>query len=134
MVDKTTHKSPEPSCSHHGHMEEKYHKDPLSGIIFGAIVILLGVLLFVDRQYYLDGGWLWWFLAGIGIIFLVEAMIRYAMPEHRRPMGGKLVWAVILLAIGASNIYSLEEWWPLLLIIAGIVIIFSGLQAKREPK
>jgi type IV secretory pathway VirB2 component (pilin) len=56
------------------------------------------------------------------------------MPEYRRPVGGKLVAAVILLSIGASNIYGLEDWWPLLIIVAGIVIIFYGLQARKEPK
>lgn len=134
MVEKVTGKPPEPGPGHHGYMEEKWHKDPLGGIVFGAIVILAGVLIFADRQYYLDGGWFWWLLAGVGVIFLIEAIVRYAMPEYRRPVGGKLAAAVILLAIGASNIYGLEDWWPLLLIVAGVVIIFYGLQAKREPK
>jgi hypothetical protein len=134
MVEKAPNKAHERSFEHHRHMEEKWHKDPLGGILFGAIVILAGVLLFVDHQYYLEGGWFWWFLAGIGVIFLIEAMVRYAMPEYRRPIGGKLVAAVILLAIGASNIYGLEDWWPVLIIVAGIVIIFYGLQARKEPK
>jgi hypothetical protein len=129
-MDENT--SGRPTEPRYGHMEGKWHKDPLGGIIFGSIVILAGVLLFIDHQYYLEGGWFWWLLAGIGVIFLIEAMIRYAMPEFRRPIGGKLVAAVILLALGASNIYGLEDWWPLLIIFAGVVIIFYGLQARKE--
>jgi len=98
MDKKTTDKPLEFSSRQHGGTEGKWYKDPLGGIIFGAIVILVGVLLFVDRQFYLEDSWLWWFIAGVGVILLIEAIIRYAIPEYRRPVGGKLVAAVILLA------------------------------------
>ena len=129
-----TNKAPHESQSHHpSHPAEWHKRDPLGGVVLGAIIILAGVLLFLDHQYYLEDGWFWWLLAGIGVIFLIEAIIRYTVTEYHRPVGGKLIAAGVLLALGGSHIYFLEEWWPLLLIITGILIVYFGIRPK-SPK
>ena len=91
-----------------GGMEEKWRRDPLSGLFLGLVVISVGVLFLFTSQGKI--GWdNWWayFLVVLGCIFLLEAVVRYVMPAYRRPIFGKLIAGVVLIAIGASNIYEI---------------------------
>jgi type IV secretory pathway VirB2 component (pilin) len=54
------------------------------------------------------------------------------MPAYRRPVFGKLIAGLVLIAIGASNIYGLGEWWPLIIIGVGVVILFNALFRIRK--
>jgi len=117
------------------HWEEKHKKDPLSGVVGGLIVILLGVLFLLATMDYIDWS-IWWayLLMGIGGIFIIEVIIRTASPAYRRPITGKLIAGFVLIAIGAANIYGLEHWWPLIIIAVGIIIIFSALWRGKKPE
>ncbi len=114
-------------------MEEKWRNDPLSGVIFGLIVITLGVLFLLasqDKIAWED----WWayFLLALGGIFILEVLLRSIMPAYRRPIFGKLIAGVVLIAIGASNIYGLGSWWPLIIIGVGVVIFFNAIFRSRK--
>jgi len=114
--------------------EEKWGKDPLSGIFSGLIVILVGILLFLAAQDYLFwGDWWAYLLVGLGVIFLIEIIVRQTRPEYRRPVMGKLIAALVLIAIGSGHIYGLEHWWPLIIIVVGFVILFFGFRGLRRP-
>jgi Ca2+/Na+ antiporter len=113
--------------------EEKWRRDPLGRVIFGLIVITLGVLFLLatqDKIAWED----WWayFLLALGGIFILEVLIRSIMPAHRRPIFGKLIAGVVLVAIGASNIYGVVSWWPLIIIGVGVVILFNALFRLRK--
>lgn len=119
-------------------VEEKWQRDPLSKIFFGLILVLLGLLLFLELQDLLqdiliEAPWWAYFLLGLGILFLLEVIVRATRPEYRRPYQGKLIAGVILAAIGIANIYDIREWWPLIIIIAGLLIIFLGFQRSKQP-
>jgi ABC-type nickel/cobalt efflux system permease component RcnA len=116
-------------------IEEKWRKDPFSALTLGLIVILAGVLLFLAYQEIIEWeGWWAYFLLGIGCVIIITALARYASPPHRRPIFGKVCLGLILICIGSVNIYGLEEWWPLIIIVVGILIIIYGMTRARKPK
>jgi len=114
-------------------MEEKWRSDPLSRIIFGLIVITVGVLFLLASQENI--AWEdWWayLLLVLGGIFIFEALLRSVMPVYRRPVLGRLIAGLVLIAIGASNIYGLVSWWPLIIIGVGVFILFSAFFRHRK--
>jgi cation transport ATPase len=116
-----------------GGMEEKWRRDPLSRVISGLIVITIGVLFLLASQEKI--AWEdWWayLLLALGGIFIFEVLLRSIMPAYRRPVYGKLIAGLVLIAIGASNIYGFVSWWPLIIIGVGVFILFSALLRPRK--
>ncbi|MDH4217350.1 MAG: hypothetical protein OEY18_01355 [Candidatus Aminicenantes bacterium] len=114
-------------------MEEKWRRDPLSRVIFGLIVITVGVLFLLasqDKIAWED----WWayLLLILGGIFIFEVLLRSIIPAYRRPVLGRLIAGLVLIAIGASNIYGLVSWWPLIIIAVGVFILFSAFFRHRK--
>ena len=123
-----------------GGTEEKWNRDPLGTTIGALILIWLGVTLFLANLGTLawiqwENFWAW-FILGIGAIFILEVLIRLTVPEYRRPIGGRLIAGVILLAIGASFTFlpfDIGKLWPLIPIAIGLAILFGGLFKPRRP-
>ena len=117
---------------------QTHHKkqhDSLSRIFFGVIIIWLGIsFLLVNQNYYYWFDWWAYFLLGLGIIFLIEAVIYLVRPELSRSYMGNLIAGVVLTALGAINIYGMSEWWPMILVIVGIIIILVSVQKKTVVK
>jgi Ca2+/Na+ antiporter len=118
--------------------EEKQEKGEKSGdrtgpVMGGLILIWLGISLYLAQAHYID--WTtWWpyFIIGIGVILIAQAVIRYASSERRAPAMGFLIGGVILLIIGMAGVMGMEDWWPFVLIAIGLVVIFSGLRARAH--
>jgi len=108
--------------------EEKWQRDPIGAATGGLVLILIGLVLFAANQGWVQWGDFWaYFLVGLGLIFLVETAIRFAMPEYRRPVGGRLVVALVLIAVGLGGIFGFTRLWPLILIAIGLGILIRGL-------
>jgi hypothetical protein len=108
-------------------IKQDYHPK-LTG---GLILILLGVLFLLtemDRISWAD----WWayFLVGLGGIFLLEALLRAFSAEGRRGISGRLTAGLILVIIGGSYLIGFMEWWPLILIAVGVVVLVSAFLKK----
>ena len=120
------------------HAEEKggkYRRDPFSAIFVGLIIVWAGALWFLRAQEIIvSGAWWQWFLIGLGGIFILDRLIRYASPVHRRPMLGRIFVGLILICIGVSLIYGVETWWPLIVVIVGATFIVYGIYRTRKPK
>ncbi len=114
--------------------KQDVRRGALSGIVSGLMIVWLGVVFLLDRQGLLaEGvGWVWYFLLGLGVILLAEVIARHVLPQYRQPSSGRLVAALVLIAIGAWQITGLGEWWPLLLIAAGLVMMVNSLRAGRK--
>jgi len=113
--------------------EEKWRRDPIAGVVAGLIVISIGILFLLASQEII--GWSdWWayFLLALGGILILEVLLRSMMPALRRPVFGKLIAGMVLIAIGAFNLYGLVSWWPLIIIVVGVVILFSALFRFRS--
>jgi len=114
-------------------MQKKNKHDPISGITGGLILILLGVLFLLSTMDYIPwGDWWAYFLLGLGVIFILEVIIRSSSRSYRQHSKGKLIGGVVLIVIGGANIYGMVNWWPLILIAVGIIIIFSSLRQTKK--
>jgi hypothetical protein len=111
-----------------------WRRDSLSTIAWAVVLIWAGVVLLLLNntdllaRFPLDRveGWglsspVWSLIfIGAGVIFLVEALIRLAVPAYRKPVWSTLFFAVILIGVGLGNIFD----WR---IVGALVLIFLGL-------
>jgi hypothetical protein len=103
--------------------EDKWQKDPLSGVFVGLILITIGIT-YIGKSYLPDPDFWWaWSLVGIGMVSILDAAVRSTRPEWKRPVLGKIVLGIILIAVGVGFIYEIEEVWPYVLIAVGFVIL-----------
>ena len=120
-----------------GEKAEKWARDPISGVFTGLVLIVLGLCLFGATAEQI--AWITWenfwayFLAGLGLAFIVEAALRYAIPAYRRPVFGRVIAGAILILIGAGNIIGFKIWWPFILVAIGLVILVYGITRATKP-
>jgi hypothetical protein len=122
----------------HGH-EEKQEKeqprDPLSSVLWALFLIIAGVILLAESQ-----GWITWdqfgglwnlFFFGIGVLLLLEAVLRLMLPAYRRPILGQVIAGIVLLAIGLGGMTGFQLTGPVILIGIGLAILLGGLFRGR---
>jgi hypothetical protein len=110
---------------------EKWRRDPLSAVVWAGILIWAGVALLAENAGLLTrfewvNAWGLIFM-GAGAIVLLEIAVRLLVPAYRRPVGGTLVLAVVLLGIGLGNLFGWDVIWPLVLIAIGLSLLLGGL-------
>jgi len=116
-------------------VEGIHKRDPLSGMTGGLILILLGVLfLLATMDIILWGEWWPYFLIGLGAILIIEVIIRSTSPSYRQDITGKLIGGVVLIVIGCAFVFGMSNWWPLILIAVGVVLLFSSLWKAKKPE
>jgi fatty acid desaturase len=119
--------------------DEKWRRDPINAICWAAVFIWAGLGLFAETTNWGPRTFSWWntwavVLAGAGAIFIVCALVRLAIPEHRRPISGNLIFGFILLGVGLEDLTG-WGWGTLgafILIAIGVIIIFSGIFRRRS--
>ena len=114
--------------SFHG---EKWMRDTLATITWGLIVIWAGLVFFLANMgsEFLGIRWdnTWsWILLGAGLLLLLEIVLRLVIPDYRRPVGGRVFLAAILLAIGLGGVVDIAVTWPIILIAVGLVILIGA--------
>jgi len=142
-MEKQEEKSPQEK-----NWEEKWRRDPLGSIIWAAIFIWAGLVLLASNLGMLDRlqfrgvdlpgvdfplrleAWSI-VLLGAGVIVLLEVVVRLLVPEYRRPIGGSLFFAAILIGVGLNNLLGWSLVWPLILIALGLSIVLRGLFRAR---
>ena len=118
--------------------DEKWRRDPLSAIVWAAILIWAGVAWLAWNLNLLDsfarlgdlGPWTF-VLAGAGVILLTEVLIRTLIPVYSGPVAGSFILGVIFLGISLSDLISWDLIWPLILIGFGALFLFRGLLRRR---
>jgi hypothetical protein len=136
--EKEMEKREEKSADDRG-WDEKWRRDPLSSIVWAVILVWAGLVLLVGNLGIIEQfsrlpglGFLaslsaWGIiLVGAGFIILLEVLVRLLVPAYRRPVGGSLVFALILIGLGLGNLFSWNILWPLILIAIGLVVILRG--------
>ena len=134
-MEKREEKSPEEKS-----WDEKYRRDPLSALVWPAILIWAGLVLLANNLGLLSGfrglpserfffqveTWGLIFI-GAGVILLIEVVIRLVMPVYRRDVGGTLFLGILFIAIGLGNTIGWNFIWPLILIGLGLSIVLRGI-------
>ena len=127
----------------YGEKREKQEKggergDKSGPIVGGLILIWLGISLYLTQTNYLGVTWNnWWgyFLIGIGVILLIQSAIRYMTLPYKGSATGTMIGGFVLIVIGLAGATGIRDWWFLIFIAIGIVVIISGLTAtRRNPR
>ena len=56
---------------------------------------------------------------------------RLLVPEHRRPVMGNVIFAIILLGIGSGGLAGWGVVWPVVLIAIALVILVRTFTRRR---
>lgn len=111
----------------------KKQRNPYRGLFWGLLLILLGVLFFIEER-----GWLgeteWWeaLVIGLGAILIIESFIFFRNPVTRSYTVGRLIPGAIILFIGLAFLFGFNSWWPLALVGTGSALFFSSWVVQKE--
>jgi len=115
--------------------DEKWRRDPLGAAVWACILIWAGLVLLAENIGFLGNltvgdtaveAWPIIFI-GAGLIVFLEVLVRLAVASYRRPVGGTLVFAIILVGVGLGNLFGWTVVLPILLIAIGVATLLRGL-------
>jgi hypothetical protein len=110
-------------------------RSPIGGLLPGLILILLGVLFLLDYLKMLPGDQWWqYFLVGLGIIFIVEAWMQYLNPATRRPGFSRIISGLVLVGVGLFFLFGFSQWWSLVLIVIGLLLVLNFVFRGRKAQ
>ena len=139
MSEQQRHEKEEKSREKHEkeekNWEEKWRRDPLSGIVWAGILIWAGLVLLADNLRLLARferleAWSI-ILIGAGLILLLEVAVRLLVPAYRRAVTGTLVFGLILIGVGLGELLTWDVIGPLVLIVIGAFILLRVLIGRR---
>ncbi len=107
-------------------------KSALSDIFAGLIVLAIGLSFFLAANNIIPWD-KWWsyLLTFLGVTFIFDAILRNLKLKERL-IGSRFVAGVIILCIGFAFVFALKNWWPLILIVVGVLIIIKGIASPKE--
>jgi len=118
----------------HQRRRHRHHHRPGQRILFGLAVIGIGALALLDNLHVFGLPLLrtFWPLA-----LVLFGLARLAWPRH----AGSWLFGTALIVIGgvltAQNLgyahFDLRDWWPVLVILAGLSILLRGIFPRRLP-
>jgi hypothetical protein len=111
---------------------EHRSRDPLRGLFVGLVLVMLGILFFINQQSGIGWEILWkYLLVGLGSIFIIDGLAHFWSPSYRDTSLGRFIPGIILLFVGLAFIYNFSQWWPMVLIAVGVVILVSLLFRRK---
>ena len=117
----------QPECPQQ--MRRDWRPERKSRVMPGLLLILIGALALVWTQGWIAFGDVWkFFLAGLGLIFLIDAGIRFV--QKASGAHGRLIAGIMFICVGAAFIVGIGSWWPVVLVAAGIIVIVTRLVRK----
>ena len=114
---------------HIEHMQSKrVGRQELKGLWWGVTLLWAGLIFGADSlgllpQIGASTSWSWIF-AGAGIVGLLGAVYRVVASDVPDPTTWDWIWAGFCLIVGLGGFTALRISWPLILIVAGFVLLF----------
>jgi membrane-bound ClpP family serine protease len=104
----------------------------LLGLLPGMIMVLLGCLFLLSHYGYLEGLWWQYFLVGLGVVLLVESRLQYKSAILRRTRITSLITGLIMIASGLLFLFDPNSWWPLVIIVIGLLLCLEFLWRRNR--
>jgi predicted membrane protein len=102
-------------------------RSPQQRLVFGFILAFLGFIFLLDNFHVFDARAV---LAFWPVAFIAVGGLKLAQARHPGGyiVGGVMVATGVLLTLGHMGIIEMRwrDWWPVLLIVLGISVIFKG--------
>jgi hypothetical protein len=103
---------------------EARYRHPLHGLFAGLLLVLLGVLFWFHQAGWLTGdNWGGYLLMGIGGIAVISGIAHLWYPDHNYRIFSRFIWGAFLILAGVLVITGFSQWWPLLLVAAGVCLL-----------
>ncbi len=108
-------------------------------LIVGLVLIVLGVIFFLQQGGYITMTENWWslfiYLAALASFANVWRAYR-ASGVFGSQAGGSLVWGLVLTAVASIFFFNLgwDRWWPVILIAVGVGIVAGNRLATMTRK
>jgi predicted membrane protein len=99
------------------------------GVVWGAFICLIGVLILLDHLGYISVDHLWRFWPMI----LIVAGLAHVTQQGKRAWGTCLVVVGVLFQLDSLSLirFHIADLWPLAIIAAGLTMIWGSLEARR---
>jgi len=106
---------------------------PARYVFWGLMLILWAILIFLYVQHQLTADDLWKaFIVGLGGTFIVQAFFYLVIPSQRSRAIPRIIPGIILVNIGLGFLFGFTTWWPEVLGVAGLAVIFISWFLQRE--
>jgi len=120
-----------------GEKHEKGGRNGWIGPLFGGTVLIwIGIILTLAASGSISWNVWWdWFLAGLGILLVLEGAILSISRGRSYPFIGFFIGGIVVFLIGFTQLFSAFNFWPLILVIIGIFVVAGALMGRRRtPK
>ncbi len=115
---------------------EKAERGDITGIVVaGAALIWLGFAFFLEENGYIPTDiWGAYFIAGLGVIFILQGIVKYASGRYGLGaiVAGGVLAALGLAVIGDRALNHPISFWALILIGLGVFVLVAGISARRR--
>jgi hypothetical protein len=118
-----------------GEKDEKGGKDNWITSLFGGLILIWLGIVFAIAVSQPSVGWNnWWnyFLAGLGIILVLEGALLGSRRGSFAPFYGLIVGGVIVALIGIGPLFWTYSVWPYIVIVLGIFVILVAIFGRRR--
>lgn len=112
---------------------EKNGEGHLGAVVGGSILVWLGLSFYLSQIYAIHP-MRWWalFLSGLGLIIIIQGLIRYSQSGSRHPLTYSLLGGALAFTVGLASLGGMMYIWPLVLVLLGVFIIISATSARRR--
>ena len=113
--------------------QRKGQPQPMRYLFWGLMLILWGILIVLLKLDWLTIDNLWKaFLVGLGGIFIIRAIVSSLNTSNRPHIIGRLIPGIIMVFVGLGFLLDVNAWWPVILVVAGVSVIFISWFLQRE--